>query len=98
MATLLCAPPFLASKLASNALSDGVPQRSIISQRIFRGVSMKMWIRFSTACLLLGVSLLGCSRDPNVAKQKYLQSGMQFFQANKYREAALQVQSTIQID
>ena len=59
---------------------------------------MKMWIRFSTASLLLGVLLLGCSRDPNVAKQKYMQSGMQFFQANKYREAALQFQSAIQID
>ena len=56
---------------------------------------MKMWIRFSTASLLLGALLLGCSRDPNVAKQKYMQSGMQFFQANKYREAALQFQSAI---
>ena len=31
---------------------------------------MQTWFRFRSASLQLEVLLLGCSRDPNVAKQK----------------------------
>ncbi|MCJ7504383.1 MAG: tetratricopeptide repeat protein, partial [Acidobacteriia bacterium] len=47
----------------------------------------------------LGVSLFaGCSRDPNVRKQKYLESGQRYFQKEKYREAAIQFQNALQVD
>jgi len=46
-----------------------------------------------TACLLVG-----CSRDPNVRKQKYLESGMRFFEKGKYHEAAIQFSNAIQVD
>ena len=32
----------------------------------------------------------GCSRDPNVRKQKYLESGKRYEAAGKYKEAAVQ--------
>jgi len=51
--------------------------------------------------LILGltVSLLtGCSRDPNVRKQKYFESGQRYFEKEKYREAAIQFSNAIQVD
>ena len=59
---------------------------------------MRTWIRLSAAIVLAGILLLGCSRDPNVRKQKYFESGAKYFQAQKYREAALEFQNAIQID
>lgn len=47
---------------------------------------------------LLAVLLLGCSRDPNVRKQKYLRSGEQYFQKGSYREAAIEFTNAVQID
>src|SRR5215467_3632297 len=59
--------------------------------------------RSCTAHLLLLSSLLlalltGCSRDPNVRKQKYFDSGEKYFAEGKYREAAIQYMNAIQID
>lgn len=59
--------------------------------------------RSCTASLLLLSSLLlalltGCSRDPNVRKQKYFDSGERFFAEGKYREAAIQYANATQID
>jgi len=52
--------------------------------------------------LLIGffVSALftGCSRDPNVRKQKYLESGDRYFDKGKYREAAIQYANAVQVD
>jgi Tfp pilus assembly protein PilF len=42
--------------------------------------------------------LAGCSRDPNVRKQKYLESGQCYFEKAKYREAAIQYSNAIQVD
>ena len=47
--------------------------------------------------LTLGL-LAGCSRDPNVRKQKYLESGERYFEKAKYREAAIQYSNAIQVD
>ena len=44
------------------------------------------------------VVLGGCSRDPNVRKQKYLQSGNRYFDAGKYNEAIIQYSNAVQID
>jgi len=52
-------------------------------------------------CLLLAGSLIAlaaCSRDPNVRKQKYLESGKRYVGKNQYREAAIQFGNAIQID
>jgi len=40
----------------------------------------------------------GCSRDPNVRKQKYLESGQRYFDKGRYREAAIQFENAIQVD
>ena len=49
--------------------------------------------------LILGASFLaGCARDPQVAKRKHLDRGDSYFQAGKYREAAIEYQNALQID
>src|SRR5579864_4946102 len=49
--------------------------------------------------LALSLSLLvGCSRDPNVRKQKYLESGQRFYDKGKYHEAAIQFGNAVQVD
>jgi Tfp pilus assembly protein PilF len=47
---------------------------------------------------LLASLLTGCSRDPNVRKQKYFESGQRFFEKSKFREAAIQYSNAIQVD
>ena len=46
----------------------------------------------------LAVMFTGCSRDPNVRKQKYLESGQRYYDKGKYREAAIQFENAIQVD
>jgi Tfp pilus assembly protein PilF len=48
---------------------------------------------FSAAALLAG-----CHGDPNVRKQKYLQSGERYSAKGKYREAAIQFSNALKID
>lgn len=48
--------------------------------------------------ILVSTAILGCSHDPNVRKQKYLESGNKYFERGKYREAAIEYQNAIQID
>ena len=40
----------------------------------------------------------GCNRDPNVRKQKYLESGKRFEANGKYREAAIQFSNALKVD
>ena len=47
---------------------------------------------------LITALLTGCSRDPNVRKQKYLESGDRYFVKGKYREAAIQYANAVQVD
>src|ERR1700687_530420 len=47
---------------------------------------------------VLASLLTGCSRDPNVHKQKYLESGQRYFDKGQYREAEIQFQNAIQVD
>jgi len=51
----------------------------------------------AAVCLLVAL-LTGCSRDPNVRKQKYLESGQRYFDKGQYREAEIQFQNAIQVD
>ena len=38
------------------------------------------------AIALAALALVSCSRDPNVLKQKYLQSGNKYYEKGKYKE------------
>jgi cellulose synthase operon protein C len=49
-------------------------------------------------CFLLTLLWTGCSRDPNVKKQKYLESGQRYFDQQRYREAAIQFSNAVQVD
>ena len=48
--------------------------------------------------LLVGVFATGCSRDPNVRKQKFLEQGNRDFDKGKYPEALISYSRAIQID
>jgi Tfp pilus assembly protein PilF len=51
--------------------------------------------------LVLGLTslfLAGCSRDPNIRKQKYYESGQRYFAKGKYREAVIQFSNAVQVD
>ena len=61
-------------------------------------MSRSISVRLLLTCCLLTVVLTGCSRDPNVRKQKYFESGEKYFAAGKYREAAIQYSNAVQID
>lgn len=47
--------------------------------------------------MLLGF-FAGCSRDPNVRKQKYLESGKRYFDKGKYKEASIQFSNALRVD
>jgi len=56
---------------------------------------------FVRGALIVGFSALvlsACTRDPNVRKQKYFESGQRFFKEGKYRAAAIQFQNAIRVD
>ena len=53
--------------------------------------------RVAAVCVLAAL-LTGCSRDPNVRKQKYLESGQRYFDKGQYREAEIQFENAIQVD
>jgi tetratricopeptide (TPR) repeat protein len=62
--------------------------------------------RRRNCCIALGVVLLllpfallsGCHRDPNVRKQKYLESGQRYSAQGKNKEAAIQFANALKID
>ena len=47
---------------------------------------------------LVLASIAGCNRDPNVRKQKYLESGKRYEAEGKYREAAVQFLNALKVD
>jgi tetratricopeptide (TPR) repeat protein len=57
----------------------------------------------SQRCLILASALIAalfpsCSRDPNVRKQKYFQSGQSYFEKGKYAEAEIEFSNALKID
>ena len=55
----------------------------------------------TSAATLLALTLAfnaGCNRDPNVRKQKYLDSGKRYEAEGKYREATLQFFNALKVD
>jgi Tfp pilus assembly protein PilF len=47
---------------------------------------------------LFAAFLTGCSRDPNVRKQKYFESGQRFFAKGQYHEAVIQFRNATEVD
>src|ERR1700722_12060770 len=56
----------------------------------------------SVFCSLLVFTVLaavvGCSRDPNIRKQRYFESGQRYFNKGKYPEARIQFRNALQVD
>src|SRR6266567_1853620 len=72
-----------------------VPSLSTVGESIMsRSHSVRLLL---TGCLVATL-LTGCSRDPNVKKQKYFESGEKYFAEGKYREAEIQYRNAIQVD
>lgn len=61
-------------------------------------MSRSVVVRLFFVGFLITALLTGCSRDPNVRKQKYLESGDRYFEKGKYREAAIQYSNALQVD
>jgi tetratricopeptide (TPR) repeat protein len=55
-------------------------------------------IRLVLVAFLVPALLTGCNRDPNVRKQKFLESGNRYRDKGKLREAAIQYSNAIQVD
>jgi len=61
-------------------------------------MSRTLTVRLLLFCCLLAVLNSSCSRDPNVRKQKYFDSGEKYFAQGKYREAVIQYSNAVLID
>jgi len=59
-----------------------------------RSSAFRLFLIFTLAAGLFS----GCSRDPNVRKRKYFESGQRYFEKGKYREAAIQYSNAVQVD
>ncbi|MGH9514613.1 MAG: tetratricopeptide repeat protein [Terriglobales bacterium] len=57
-----------------------------------------VWLRLILVLGLSVAALTGCSRDPNVRKQKYFESGQRYYAEGKYREAIIQFLNATQVD
>lgn len=55
-------------------------------------------VKFPLICMATLAALVACSHDPNVLKQKYLESGNRYFNQGQYRSAAIQYLNAIRID
>ena len=58
---------------------------------------MSLLLRLVVALTLIA-TFSACSGDPNVSKQKHFDSGQQYFEQGKYREAAIEFVNAIKID
>ncbi len=60
-------------------------------------LNRKNWMAALLSAIMLMLTM-GCTRDPNVRKQKYFESGNRYFADKKYREAAIQYQNALKSD
>jgi tetratricopeptide (TPR) repeat protein len=61
-------------------------------------MSRSVAVRLFLVGFFITALFTGCSRDPNVRKQKYLESGDRYFAKGKYPEAAIQYSNAVQVD
>jgi len=52
----------------------------------------------SLVVILAALTLVSCSRDPNVAKRRYLENGNKYFAKGKYKEASIMYRNALQKD
>ncbi|MEK7404324.1 MAG: tetratricopeptide repeat protein [Acidobacteriota bacterium] len=57
-----------------------------------------MRTRFLPAVVLLLAAALSCSRDPEVVKRKYLESGNRYFDKGQYKEASIMYRQALRKD
>jgi cellulose synthase operon protein C len=69
--------------------------RQTVSRKVIKHPPAIFW-QSLLFCLILSIG--GCSRDPNVRKQKYLESGERFFAKADYKSADIQFRNALQID
>jgi Tfp pilus assembly protein PilF len=63
-----------------------------------KGMQMNRQRTLWVITLMAAGLLAGCHTDPNVRKQKYLESGKKYASEGKYREAAIQFSNAVKID
>jgi cellulose synthase operon protein C len=61
-------------------------------------MSRSVVVRLFAIGFLISTLLTGCTRDPNVRKQKFLESGNRYRDEGKLREAVIQYSNAIQVD
>jgi tetratricopeptide (TPR) repeat protein len=68
--------------------------------RLFSGeyMSRSIALRLLLVGLLIPILFTGCNRDPNVRKQRFLESGNRYRDQGKTRESAIQYANALQLD
>lgn len=61
-------------------------------------MSDTLFVRVALVLGLMAALLTACSRDPNVRKQKYFESGERYYAKAKYREAIIQYRNAVDVD
>jgi Tfp pilus assembly protein PilF len=61
---------------------------------------MRNWNRLFFCVILIAIAGLvaGCTRDPNVRKREFFESGSRYYAKGQYQEAAIQFANAIHID
>jgi len=57
-----------------------------------------LFVRVALVLSVVAALSTACSRDPNVRKQKYLESGERYYAKGKYREAIIQYRNAVNVD
>ena len=47
---------------------------------------------------VLSIVFVGCTRNPETAKRKYVESGMKYMEQKKYDSAVIQFKKALQVD
>ena len=58
----------------------------------------KLWALYLLLVLVSGALFFGCSRDPNVRKHKYFDSGRRYFEQGKFAEAGIEFRNALAVD
>ena len=61
-------------------------------------MSRSVAVRLLLVVCLVPALFTACNRDPNVRKQKFLESGNRYRDQGKFREAAIQYSNAVQVD
>src|SRR5580704_13712400 len=61
-------------------------------------MSRSVAVRLLLVGFLIPALFTACNRDPNVRKQKFLESGNRYRDQGKFREAAIQYANAVQVD